>query len=259
MRENSKITEYLVKIGLTAIEADIYLVLLKSGPLSVRDLAVFANIKRTTAYLYIDQLVEKGLVMKIVNGSKKQVAANSPQDNLKYLIDAKFQSAQNAMNEFPDLLKQINKSISKTEGIDDAEIIYTKGINSIVKIYTEALSGEELCLYATLSELAHLFPDDFFEKALERNKDLKVFEIYGDSFEKIQKFDYIARSPRYFHKFMPDDIGLTAPGILHYNNKVAIINTKGVPSAVILKNKDYYTNSKKLFDFIWKVLPDPVK
>src|SRR5580704_14634911 len=98
-----KIIDYLKQLDLSDVEAKLYLTLLQTGSASVRDLAATIDIKRTTAYFYIDQLVEKGLIMKLVRGSKKLVAANGP-DNLKILVDAKLESAKAVQQNFPDIL-----------------------------------------------------------------------------------------------------------------------------------------------------------
>jgi len=77
-----KIIEYLRQLGFSEIETKLYLALLESGPISVKDLAELTHIKRTTAYFHIDLLVEKGLLIRVVNGSHKQVAAIQPESGL---------------------------------------------------------------------------------------------------------------------------------------------------------------------------------
>src|ERR1700691_3569790 len=104
-----KIVDYLKQLDLSEIEAKLYLTLLQTGPASVRDLAQTIDIKRTTAYFYIDQLVDKGLIMKLVRGSKKLVAANEP-ENLKSLVEAKLESAKTVQLGFPNILKALNTS-----------------------------------------------------------------------------------------------------------------------------------------------------
>src|SRR5215469_15447405 len=98
-----KIIDYLKQLDLSDAEAKLYLTLLKAGPVSVRDLAQTVDIKRTTAYFYIDQLVEKGLIMKLVKGSKKLIAANEP-ENLKILVEEKIKKAQAVQENFPAIL-----------------------------------------------------------------------------------------------------------------------------------------------------------
>jgi sugar-specific transcriptional regulator TrmB len=254
------IIDYLERLDLSEVEAKLYFTLLKSGPLSVRELAKAVEIKRTTTYMHIDQLIEKGLIIKLVKKSRKLVSANDPKESLKALAEQKLESAKKTKEQFPEMLKRISNIALENKDISEAEIRYYKGVSSLKKIYKEALDGEELCLYATLSELRILFHDpNLFENALKRNPKLKIYEIYGDSPRNIKKFSFTTSIKRYRYKFMPESVGLTAPGILLFDNKVAIINTKGSPSAVVLRNSDYYVNSKKLFDFIWKLLPETEK
>ncbi len=254
-----KILTYLKQLDLSDIEAKLYLTLLKTGPISVRALAATVAIKRTTAYLYIDQLVEKGLIVKLVKGSQKQVAANEPEEYLQHLVEKKLEEANEIKKQLPEILSTITSSLPQLKDVGEADIKYYKGIKSVERVYQEALNGKELCLYATLSELLPIFLKDpnLFENALKRNKELKIFEIYGDAPNVINKYDYTAKNNRYLYKFMPSDVGLTAPGILLYDNKVAIVNIKGkTAGCFVLHNKDYYVNSRKLFDFIWKMLPE---
>lgn len=253
------IIDYLKKLDLSETEARIYLALIENGPKRVRELAELVGLKRTTAYLYIDSLISRGLAAEDTKESGTVIIANPPQ-RLQYLVDQKYKTAKSLHLELPTVLKTIKTSFSQSKPTpEETEIKYLKGINGVTSIYDEALKGKELRLYVTLSELANLFhvDPDRFENALKHNPQLKIYEIYGDSPEKIKKFSYTAKSTRYFYKFLPADVDLTSPGILLYNNKVATIIGKGKLSAIILHNKDYYDNSIRLFDFIWKTLPEP--
>src|SRR6185437_8435894 len=146
-----KTIDYLKQLDLSDAEAKLYLTLLQSGPVSVRDLAQTVDIKRTTAYFYIDQLVEKGLIMKLVRGSKKLVAACEP-ENLKILVEEKIKQANKVQKEFPDILKALTTSLPKEDNNSDAEIKYYKGKNGVKKIYEEALTGKELRSFVNVEE-----------------------------------------------------------------------------------------------------------
>lgn len=263
-----EITDYLEKLDLSEIEAKIYLTLLKTGTISVRKLAPMIDLKRTTAYLNIDPLIEKGLVIKVIKGAQKQISAASP-ETLQDLIERKVQSAENQIElvknlekEYPSILRTIETTFPRQNDTHDAEIRYYKGKAGVRKIYTEALQCSELRLYANISEIVKfLLPKEdeknLFTEALAKNPKLKIFEMIADSPEKAKKFNlnHTAQKGRYFYKFMPAQIDLNAACILLYDNKVAIINVKEKSSCIILHNSDYYVNSKKLFDFIWTVLP----
>lgn len=257
-----KIINYLKQLELSEIESKLYLTLLKQGPTSVRDLAATIDIKRTTAYFYIDQLVEKGLITKIIKGSRKLIEANAPEDSLQHLVEMKLKEAISIQEEFPSMIKTLSTSIPHMERTEDSEIKYFKGINSVKKIYEEAFACSELRSYAKVEETPVLSSDNpgLFSNAFKNNKNLKVWEIvYESPHSRRQAMKILSEHNSYFYKFMPQDLkwSLTSEDILIYDKKVAIINYKGKVSCVVLQSPDYYNNSKEIFDFVWKMLPEP--
>src|SRR6266571_9082570 len=96
------VTQYLELLGISEDEAKVYLRLLQTGAISGRDLAKTLGIPRTTVYL--DLLIEKGLVMKLVSGSRTQFAANQPTDCLPFLVDQKVQASKQIQDGLPQIL-----------------------------------------------------------------------------------------------------------------------------------------------------------
>lgn len=254
-----KLIEYLKQLELSELEAKLYLTLLKSGPITVRDLAEKVDVKRTTTYLYIDQLVEKGLIVKLVKGSKKMIIANDPEDSLQALVRHKVESANSIQTNFPSLLKEISNVVPTDKDHSEIEMQYYKSKSGIKAIYKEALQADELRLYVNLSEIAKVLPEDLnlFEDALAKNPNLHIYEIFGDTPDSLKDFNLSTQTARYHYKFMPPHVQLSSADILIYDNKVAIINVKDKISGIVLYNADYFTNSKNLFDFIWTTLPEP--
>lgn len=250
-----KIIDYLKQLELSDVEAKLYLTLLKSGPMSVRDLAETIDIKRTTAYFYIDLLTEKGLIMKLVKGSKKLVAANEP-ENLNELVEAKLASAKAVQQGFPDMLKALS-NLPQNNVTNDAEIKYYKGKNGVEKIYEEALSSKELRSYVNLSDVENFFPGNIasFDKALEKNKDLKIYEFVENSPTSQKVIHILSQNKRYSFKFLPKDVRITASDILIYDGNVAIINLRDKLTGVVFRNKDYFNISLELFEHMWRTLP----
>lgn len=263
----NKILTYLKQLDLSEAESKLYITLLQTGPISVRELASTTDIKRTTAYLYIDQLVEKGLVMKLVKGAQKQVAANPP-ESLQHLVEQQLSEAEAAQKQFDEVISLITAKMPKGKETEDVEVRYYNGIAGTAKVYEEALQSTYFRLYVNLNELKRLLvpntlglDENLFERALEKNRDLHIYEILADDPGSVDYFnlDDTQQKGRYYYKYMPAKVGLTAPGILLYDNKVAIISGKEAPHVYVLQNKVYYENSVKLFDFIWDVLPGPKK
>lgn len=257
-----KIAQYLEQLNLSEVEAKIYITLLQTGAISVKSLAQKTDIKRTTTYFYIDQLAEKGLVTKVVQGTQKQVAP-SGLDSLEQLVKEKIETAHTLQQELPDILKTISTTFQKTEGSESAEIKYYKGKLGVKKIYEEALKAKELRSYVNITIMSDKLPENsiLFADAL-KNKTIKIFEIIEDSItsrEQTQFQTENANNERYFYKFLPKKIKLFAADTLIYDGKVAIINIEEKISGVVLTNAAYYNNTKELFDFNWETLPNPQK
>lgn len=258
----TNLQDYLEQLELSETEAKLYLKLLKTGPIKVRDLATAIGIKRTTVYIYIDQLVERGLIVKLVKGAQKLIAASDPESTLKSLVEQKMQKAKTLQEDFPKMLETINTSMPVFKDVDDAQIKYFKGINAIKKVYEEAFSGNEFRSYVKVEETSKLSSDNpnLFSNAFKNNKKLKVWEIMYDSpTSRRQAFRLLSETNNYFYKFMPSELkwSLTSEDILMYDGKVALINYKEKISCVVLQSADYYNNSKEIFDFIWKIIPEP--
>ncbi len=253
------VVEYLQKLDLSETEARIYLTLIENGPKRVRELAELVGLKRTTAYLYIDALIGKGLAAEEMKGSGTVIIANPPQ-RLQYLVDQKYKTAKSLHLELPDVLKAIKTSYSQSKSPEEeTEIKYFKGMNNVKAIYEEAFKGNELRSYVYLAEPEIIFSDNItlMNSAFKKNKNLKIKEIVDDSSFSRKETQLLSINRNYSYKFMSKNLKLTAEDILIYDGKVAIINMKGKMSGVVIHNIDYYNNSKELFDFIWKTLPEP--
>jgi len=255
------IINYLKQLNLSEIEAKIYLMLLKSGPVSVRELAQTADIKRTTTYFYIDQLAEKGLITKLVRGSKKVVAANNP-ENLKILVEEKLKNALTAQHTFPQILQMLSSSQPKAEQIVDSEIRSYKGKNGVKKLYEQALKAKELRSLVNIEEILSAFPEnpDLFDEAINHNPGMIMYEIVVQSPEAVARMKQATgRTKNYYFKFLPGNMNIRSTDILIYDGNVSFIEIKNQTNAVTLHSKELYNNFILLFDYIWQTLPDPEK
>jgi len=253
-RAMEKIITYLKQLELSEIEAKLYIALLKSGATSVKELAEQIDVKRTTAYFYIDQLIEKNLIIRIVKGAKKQVAVVDPEESLKQLMKQKVEAAQQTKEQFNSMIKSIASLSIQKEQTQDAEIKYYKGKQGIKTIYKEALESDEIRSYVHIEEVLKIFPEnaELFNNAFKKHPEIKMYEICENS-PKAQK-QLNNSHKNHFYKILPKDMKITAQDILIYENKIAIIHLTNTPSGIVLYNNDIYTNFKLLFDFLWKIL-----
>ncbi|HVA96469.1 MAG TPA: helix-turn-helix domain-containing protein [Candidatus Acidoferrales bacterium] len=249
-----KIIDYLKQLDLSDVEAKLYLTLLQAGPTSVRDLAETIDIKRTTTYFYIDQLIEKGLILKLVKGSKKLVSAEEP-ENLKILVEEKLKKAKSVQKGFPAILNTLKSSLPQETTNTDADIKYYKGKNGVKKIYVEALKAEELRSYVNVAEVAKAFPNNYLllDRAYKSNPKINIFEICEES--PITRERLKLTNKNHSYKVLPEHMKLTSQDVLIYDNRVAIIDLKGATNGIVLHSLDLSKNFKLLFDFLWDVLP----
>jgi sugar-specific transcriptional regulator TrmB len=255
---DNTIINYLEKLELSEFEVKLYLTILELGPKSVRELAHELEINRTTVYFYIDQLIEKELVMKVVKGLKTLIVLNEPRISLEALVAKKVQSVRDIQKDLHGITDRIVEKYVPFRDIGDAEIRHYKGKLGVKKIYEEALQANELRTYVLVAETGNIFPDNvkMFNTAFKQNPNLVVQEMLYDSPLATKDAEQLlAKNDGYSFKLMPKDLKLSSEDILIYDGTVAFINYKGNISSIVLKNIDNYRNAKELFDFIWKMLP----
>ena len=82
-------TSILKKIGLTENEVNIYIILLKSGPITAYEISQKTGVYRVHVYDKLEQLMKKGLVTHIYKDAKKYFQATSPTKIIQYLEEKK--------------------------------------------------------------------------------------------------------------------------------------------------------------------------
>jgi len=75
----------LRKLGLNKNEADVYLILLESGYVSIGNISKKTGLSRPTVYRVLESLEKKELINKVQKGKKSQYVAGSPDNFLKIL------------------------------------------------------------------------------------------------------------------------------------------------------------------------------
>ena len=104
----------LVKLGLSALEGQVYLGLLERRMTTAGALAKHSNLKRSTVYTVLDSLIEKGLVSVTQIEGVKNYQAESPARLKDYLKkkEEEVKAQQNLFGEIcDDLLNLQSKEI----------------------------------------------------------------------------------------------------------------------------------------------------
>jgi sugar-specific transcriptional regulator TrmB len=255
-----KILDYLEQLGFSSIEGKIYLTLLKSGSMSVAELAKALKLNRSAAYTYIYTLLDKGIIAEVISGTRKQYTATEP-ERLQYLIDKKKWSLDTIQNTFPEILTSIQTSFVRNQRDDESDIKYYKGRNGVKAIYEKALKAKEIRSYFSNVDIENVFPENYqlFFDAFQNNPELTIYEICEDSLNIKEEIAIDReRNVSHFYKLLPPGMKLAANDILIYYGKVSIINIrdKNTIDGVVLTNQDYYNNSRQLHELLWTLLPE---
>lgn len=251
----SKYDDFLFKLGLSEIEAKLYLSLVKHGPATIKDLAEHAGFNRVTTHFQINGLIGKGLVVQQKKAARRTVVAENP-DRLEDLLKEKEESLQMLKKEFPEFVSSIKKNLPNSHARDDEiEVKFYKGKHGVRLIYKDALKAQELRAYVNANEIMEVFPENMhlFIDAHNKQKEMKIWEILNKS-DGVEKYTQKMGPGRYFYKFVPKTINLSVVDYMIYDGKVAIVNIRENPTGMIIINKDYYENAKAIFNFVWEMI-----
>jgi sugar-specific transcriptional regulator TrmB len=102
---NSSLRNFLLELGLTFEEAEIYTSLLKDGNLTILDVARRSGINRTKIYRILESMISQGLISEITEGKKKLLKA-ADLSNFEAIINKKEKSIQSLKSELPKIIEE---------------------------------------------------------------------------------------------------------------------------------------------------------
>ncbi|MEK6954230.1 MAG: helix-turn-helix domain-containing protein [Candidatus Micrarchaeota archaeon] len=123
------VKETLKKLGLSDAEADVYLCLLRNGPLRASEIAKKAGMYRPYVYDNLNKLMARGLASNIIIDGKKQFKAANP-DTLRDYLKGKMDEVESAL---PELHKQM------AQASQGAFVEVYKGKNAVRKAHLDIL------------------------------------------------------------------------------------------------------------------------
>lgn len=139
--------------GLNETEAKIYLAALELGQTSVSRIARKSGIKRTTVYLSLENLMQKGLLSAIKKEGKTLYFAEDPR-SLERIMEEKKQKISNIIPQLLAFTSLIDKK---------PEIRYFEGDAGVKEVLKDALEypNQEILMMYSESSIAD-FEDNFF-------------------------------------------------------------------------------------------------
>lgn len=242
----------LKKIGLSDKEIKIYLKLLEHGAMSVRALALLAELNRGTTYDILKKLQELGLAAFYHQDTKQRFVAEDPEKLLKILAEQE-DDLKSAKEKFSELIPEL-KSLQDKEGNRPVTKFYEgrAGIKFILEDVLASLKDQEKTYYVYSSEgiredVYAAFPE-FNQKRIKNGVKAVAISLsagggtYGLDERKWLKTNASTEGSMTY--------------IIIYADKCAFIarDSGSNPVGVIIENKMIYETQKTIFLQLWSLI-----
>lgn len=246
-----KILNYL---NLSEKEARLYLASLQIGKGTVYEIAKIANLKRPTAYVLVEGLIQKGLITT-QEENKKTLCSPVPPKRLIETWKGKVEALESI---YPELNAYYQKSAAKPkvsiyEGEKGADIIYSE-------LTPKNTKGEEILLFGSIAILKEKFNYRFkiWDK-VARNKNNKIRELLTDDSETRKYIERVKpfNNPNHQIRVVPKNIFGECDNII-YQNKIAIFSLKEEVFVTVIESEETVKTYKAIFEMAWESAKEPV-
>lgn len=245
---NTNVTiKNLTEMGLSELEAKVYLALLPMEYGNIRAVAVASGVKRTSVYSVVESLCQKGLVSVREIGLKTFYMAEAP-SHLKQILDRRVETLLQVLPDLDNLY--VNKQASSV-------VKYYEGVEALQQVY-DTLLGE---LQHNQDYLVFGDPDrwdgnaqayfkKFIKSRLKTKLRARLLLVNGDTAREYQKyqanFDEEVR-------LLPEKYGLNVNTVIA-GNKMIIHRLTGPVVTIVIEDPSVIAMQKNMFEIIWNML-----
>lgn len=236
--------KYLVQIGLSEKEAEVYVALLQYDNASVNDIAKKTKVNRTTVYPVLETLAQKGLASEIQIDKKTHYQAEPP-ERLETFIDRQKVILNESSKRLIDIIPQL-KSIQRESG-ERPVVKYFEGREGIISSLEEFFESKD-----SGGEAYFIYPKDLLNEIFTKQE--------KDHYRSTRlKRDIKSKA---IYTFKSGEIPSTADGdrlkidgekypitcdITIYKNRVRINMLKERLAGISITSKDFAETLKSLF------------
>ena len=234
--------ESLKHIGLNEKEIQIYLSLIELGSSTVLSISKRSGIKRPTAYLVLESLVEKGFVSRMIKGKKTLFSSQNPK---KLITEGELR-----LKELQEVVPQLEIMFRKRK--ERPRIKIFEGKDELDRAYDEwfLIKGEALFMSANKLSM-EAFPRTYEKQQfMARSEEFRIRELIDESQES---HDYANKLRGDYHifrfipkKFLPfeADIGI-------FGNHTLITSVKKEYFTIDIESKEIARAFRTIFEMMW--------
>ena len=234
----------LTKFGISEKGAEIYLVSLSIGRASVQDLAKRTNMKRTSAYSHIKELLKLGFMEKVPMGKREYYQATDP-SFLESRTEAQLKRIKTIL---PDLLaRQASSSTAPRVKI-------VEGKQAMKQIYDEIANEKEVRYWSDMMS----FEDNFKEMYsitgdLYKQYKIKAKEIIPDNAKSKSSAKRLDEASGGFHETRVAANGNLYNDTVLYGDVVVFFKMKDFSmTAIRIEDASIAESMRTVYDLAWE-------
>lgn len=238
----------LEAFGLTEKEAAVYAAALELGAATADQLANQSGIKRSTTYLQIEQLQEKGLMSTFEQGKKTLFTPESP-ENLERLLEKQRKDIELKQS---FLSKELPILTELFEGAGERPLVrFYQGKEGIKTIRQEMLDLKikETYVYFAADEMEDLFSDEERDTYTEKRVSLGIKTKIIYTRDKGPFLDNPSKNSE--RKYLASSQGGLGSDIVVYDNKTAFLSMSGNIFGVVIESERVKKSVLTIFNELW--------
>lgn len=238
-----ELSEVLIKIGLNDKEAKVYLAMLALGPATAYRIAPKAGIKRSIAYVVLENLQSRGLVSVVPQGERKLFVASDPGKLL-----GEIEQKKELYKRFLPNLEALYLDASKKE---KPQVQYFEGKEAVNGLYEKICESKDVAFFSTIRDILSVFPEipkKLNEKAIKgqaRVRELLTLSQGDISYAKTMKHN------DFFQQRFAKGIGEFFTDNCLFDGQVAFFAFDPFLYAVLVRSDGVYKSLKTLYEFAW--------
>ncbi len=228
----------LERFGLSTNESKVYLTLLELGNAMAGKIAKQAMIDRTSCYDALKRLLQKGLVVYVIEANRKMFKSVNPKRLLSILKDKQ--------EEIMEIMPQLSLKYEKEK--EDCNVTLYRGSKGVKSVFEDILKnakGKQNDVIDSSGAFVKRMPyfSEHFIRGVEKNQ-IKIRHI-------VRKDVDIHPSKTTKVKFFSEKTKETTVTTNIYGDKIAIIIWATIPEAIIIENKGAAEAYKDYFEILW--------
>lgn len=239
---NNLLVKNLVEYGLSDKEAKMYLALLELEVGTVNEAAKAAGVNRSSAYVVLESLKEKGLIS--VAGDKKiqHYIATSP-EALLYSAESRAQAQESIKNKIADIVPELKALHKDTK--QKPKVYVFEGMNGLMASFQSSLKNKEKFMRSFSS--AEKIPDAMAEYIRRRTQlGIKMRGIYLDNKQSFNLIKMLPKTDEFV--VIPNSKYTFDSNLAIYDDKIGYISPQNGGYSIIIENQDMADILKIIFD-----------